>query len=155
MIGGIGLIVYIPPPPSLNRLWATTGRGRVRSREYRAWAQAAGWEVKRQMVGIPMLMGRFDAAVLVPISRRDTDNWLKALFDLLESVGVVANDGNLHRVNVEPMEREDCCVALTPRPDVGNVRKPVKPRWQGRTLPARPSAAQLKKTRALQSKLPF
>jgi len=121
------IIIYMPRPPSLNKLWISVpGKKRVRSPAYNAWATTAGWEVKRQIVGMAPIACRFNLTIHVPISRRDTGNWEKAIGDLLQTVGVVTNDGNVHELIVRPMERDDCLVALEPLPEMGGVRAPTK-----------------------------
>jgi len=150
------IILTIPNPPSLNKLWARKGGGgRTKSREYRAWLTAAGWEVRRQAVGMPALACRYDMTLNVPISRRDTDNWPKPIGDLLQMAGVVTNDGNIHRLSVNPCDRRDCMVALTPLPDMDGVRKPAKSAYEGRTIAAKPTRKVLDKMAALRMKVPF
>jgi Holliday junction resolvase RusA-like endonuclease len=111
-------------PPSLNRLWITVpGKRRVRSAEYNKWRTEAGWEIKQQVAGMDPLPCRYDMEISVPISRRDTGNWEKAIGDILESVGVVTNDGNVNRLTIVPMDRTNCAVAITPLPGMGGVRR--------------------------------
>lgn len=128
------IIITLPKPPSLNKLWITVGRGRVRSQEYSEWLRVAGWDVRRQMAGVPPIDCRFDVTIQVPISRRDTDNWCKSILDLCEKVGVITNDGNQHRLSVEPMERDDCAVFLTPLPEMGGVRKAPSAKFRSSAL---------------------
>lgn len=115
-------------PPSLNALWITIpGKKRVRSPEYSAWLRDAGWEVRQQMVGVPRIDCRYNLEIQVPVSRRDTGNWEKPIGDLLQAVGCVSNDGNLHRLTVLPVAgRTDCAVALTPLPEMDGIRAPAK-----------------------------
>ena len=70
-----------------------------------------------------MIECRYDMTIQVPISRRDTGNWEKAIGDLLQKVGVVSNDGNVHNLTTSPVDRDDCAVFLTPLPDMGGIRK--------------------------------
>jgi Holliday junction resolvase RusA-like endonuclease len=122
-------IVTMPRCPSLNALWVRApGKPRVRSEAYRDWARAAGWDVKRQLVGAAPIDCRFNCIIEVPITRRDTDNWSKAVLDLCESVGAISNDGNLNELFVRPVPREDVMVALWVLPEMGAVRRPAAPR---------------------------
>jgi len=119
-------IVTMPRCPSLNALWVRApGKPRVRSEAYRDWARAAGWDVKRQLVGATSIDCRFNCLIEVPITRRDSDNWSKAVLDLCESVGAISNDGNLNELFVRPVPREDVMVALWVLPEMGAVRKPA------------------------------
>jgi hypothetical protein len=81
---------------------------------------------------------RFHCLIEVPVSRRDTDNWVKATLDLCETVGLISNDGNLAELIVRPVAgRDDVMVALWCLPLMGAVRKAAKPRGAkgaGRTV---------------------
>lgn len=150
------IIIHMPRPPSLNKLWITVpGKKRVRSPAYIQWATHAGWEVKRQIVGMKAIACRFNMEIHVPISRRDTGNWEKAIGDLLQTVGVVTNDGNVHELLVRPMERDDCMVALTPLPEMGGIRAPAKlgkPQGQRK---AKTPASKIKATEAVRGRVLF
>jgi Holliday junction resolvase RusA-like endonuclease len=109
------IVLTLPICPSLNALWIhpPNHRGRIRSPAYNAWLTEAGWEAKRQLVGVPTIEGSFDAHIYVPAkSRRDRDGWTKALFDLCQRVGAVSNDSGLANYTVEPVERDDVCIYL-------------------------------------------
>jgi Holliday junction resolvase RusA-like endonuclease len=153
------IILTIPPPPSTNKLWirASGKRQRIKSPEYRSWLASAGWQVRMQAVGMPHLDCRFNADIQVPISRRDTDNWIKALLDLMQAVGIVSNDGNIHQLIVTPVHRENCRVALTPLPGMEGVRAPASATsvLQGAARPVRPKASEVKKIEALRDKVRF
>ena len=87
------MIINLPWPPSINRYWRSN-RGRVHiSKEGRDYRQAALWQAKQEK------WGKFKGEVRVHINmfppdkrRRDPDNVLKCLFDVLEHAGVVEND---------------------------------------------------------------
>ena len=126
-------VVTMPRCPSLNALWVRApGKARVRSEAYRDWIRAAGWDVRRQLVGQPPIDCRFNCLIEVPITRRDTDNWSKATLDLCESVGLMSNDGNVAELVVRPVQREDVMVAIWCLPEMGEIRKQAKPRGTGR-----------------------
>lgn len=87
------LSLDLPFPPSVNRLWRSA-RGKVfRSDRYRIWMQAAGNQLKAQRPGrikgdftIHIILGRPDRRL------RDSDNYAKAILDLLQAHGVIEND---------------------------------------------------------------
>jgi Holliday junction resolvase RusA-like endonuclease len=109
------IVLQLPVPPSTNALWMHPSghKRRVRSPAYSAWLQEAGWEARRQLVGVDTIQGAFNASVSVPASsRRDTDNWTKPLFDLCQSVGAVSNDSGLRQYVVMPADRADVLVVL-------------------------------------------
>jgi len=112
------------------------------------WINEAGWEVKMQIVGMPKVMCRFNCVIEVPISKRDSDNWIKATLDLLEHVGVVSNDGNVAELSVRPVERADVMVALWLLPGMTGVRPQAVARYVGKEW-RRP------KSKGLQWRLPL
>lgn len=155
-MSGATIMFHVRRPPSANALWARAGGGgRKRSAAYSAWLRDAGWEVKMQTVGIPPLDCRFDVDILVPISRRDSDNWTKPLLDLCEHIGLVTNDGNMHRVTITPVERDDCALALTPLPGMDGVRQPAKRGYAGRVIPGKPDQKRLAKIAEIRGRIPF
>ena len=117
-------VITMPRCPSTNALWETgVGKARVRTAKYSEWILSAGWDVRRQMAGTPIIDCRFNCVIEVPVSRRDTGNWEKAVLDLLEHVGVVTNDGNVHEIIIRPVERDDVMVGLWCLPGMSAVRK--------------------------------
>lgn len=89
-------------PPSVNHAWLNVaGRGRVRSKEYRQWAERAGWEMKAAR--LPTICGPTAICIRagLPSRRRDLDNCIKPLLDALTSFGVIEDDAHVHRVTAE------------------------------------------------------
>lgn len=124
-------IVYLPVPPSANHIWQFRGgkTGRVGlTPRYKAWRDAAGWELKRQIAGIPPILCRYDLELVVPAGLYDTDNFCKPIGDLLQACGMVSNDRNLHDLCVRPRKRSDVACFLTLRPDIPGAKAAPKPR---------------------------
>ena len=90
----------LPYPVTLNRLFANVpGKGRVKTNEYKAWINQAGWELVRQLCGQrgenKKIKGKFTFSMrpLRPDKRvRDIDNLSKGVFDLLKTHGVIEDD---------------------------------------------------------------
>ena len=87
--------VALPFPPSVNNLFATgSGGRRFRSRRYLGWARQAGWDLLAQRT--PAISGPVAISVhLTPpdrAKRRDADNYLKPILDLLVAHGVLPAD---------------------------------------------------------------
>lgn len=124
------LVIYLPVGPSANRMYTRTltrnGRRNL-TPEYKAWRDAAGWDVRRQMIGAEMIACRFDVVVEVPISGRDTDNHIKPLLDICQMCGAIANDANQHSVTITPAGRADVMLAFYPLPDMGGIRAAYVP----------------------------
>lgn len=82
----------LPFPPSTNALFKNVpGKGRVRSAAYKAWAIEAGYAVNRAS---PV---KGPVTVSVQLSppnkrKRDADNSLKPILDLLVKHGVIEAD---------------------------------------------------------------
>lgn len=106
--------LHLPEPPSANALLrnvsaserATALRhgkslpGRVKSAAYLTWANAAGWELASQRPG--RIEGRYELTIAVSEDARlDLDNAPKAVSDLAQTHGLIANDRLAERVIVE------------------------------------------------------
>lgn len=90
-------------PPSVNNLFATVRGGRrIKSKRYRAWLTAAGWEIRARC--IPLMVGpvALHYELERPANKRRTDcaNREKALSDLLVSCGVIEDDSLVERVTI-------------------------------------------------------
>src|SRR5581483_2059569 len=134
-------VLTMAPPPSTNALWTHPGAGkpRVRTAAYRAWIESAGWQVRMQLVGAPTIVGTFDAVVTVPSSSAfDRNNHDKAIFDLLQHVGVVRNDSGLRDYAVLAEDRADLLVQLWDRG--GPEQHAARPMRLGKSRPQRPTA---------------
>lgn len=78
----------LPVPPSTNQLYATGSGRRVKTRRYKAWIDEAGWSLLIQKP--PVVDGKFTLSIWHS-GRADLDN-IKAVPDLLQSMGLVEND---------------------------------------------------------------
>lgn len=93
------IIIVLPFPPSVNRLWRAAGKRVYKTAVYREYGDAA-WKAFRhqhptfEMITDPVAMeiaaGRPDRR------RRDIDNINKAILDVLEQIGVVQDDSQIH-----------------------------------------------------------
>lgn len=81
-------------PPSVNRLWrAVPGRGVIKSKIYREYMEKNLWIIKQQSTG--KITGKYIIAFEAsrPDKRkRDLDNLIKPLSDLLVQAGVTEDD---------------------------------------------------------------
>ena len=83
----------LPQPPTTNQLYS--GR-RYKTERYKAWIETAGWELRIQR--IQPIKGNFALTIWTP-SKADTDN-VKALPDLLQTMGIVENDRLMMEIHV-------------------------------------------------------
>ena len=85
--------IVISRPPSTNRLWRM-GRGKMfRSPQYMDWLDDCLYLIRRQEIA--PIKGAYKLVVCVrrpDKRRRDIDNYLKSLSDLLQKAGVVEDD---------------------------------------------------------------
>lgn len=80
--------IEVPAPPSTNQIYS--GR-RFKTEAYKAWIRSAAWTVKLQSP-TSMPPGRLRVLIEAPLgARRDIEN-LKAVSDLLVSLGIIADD---------------------------------------------------------------
>ena len=113
-------------PPSTNGLFANVaGKGRIRSERYRSWANAAGWDLKRQRIA------KFECPVYLTIAigklsqTSDVSNRVKAIEDLLVEHGIIPGDSIkwVRGVNVylSPIEFEGVEIAIVEADKVGEA----------------------------------
>lgn len=91
------IVVDLPRPPSVNRLWRV-GRKRVyRSKAYLDWIRQADacWLMQKQKAPVKQIHGFFQAEIIVvrpDKRRRDNSNLPKALYDFCERIQVIDDD---------------------------------------------------------------
>lgn len=100
----------LPIPPSLNAMFANArGKGRVKTREYRMWIKHAKWDVWLATKGQhKTIEGPFDVEIECdrPNMRRDLDNIIKPLLDILVSEDVVTDDRYVKRITASWGEKK-------------------------------------------------
>ena len=101
------IVLTLPYPPSLNRYWRRVGNRTVLSREARRFRKRVkdAWFVQR-FVHYREPLGSTPVEVKMVVSppdnrRRDLDNVLKAVFDGIEAAGVIDDDSQVRRLEVE------------------------------------------------------
>lgn len=92
----------IPKPPSANGLFANVpGKGRIKTRSYKAWIKEAGWVLRIARVKAATGRVRVRLEVETPKApKADIDNIVKPVMDLLKTAGVIADDGHKHVAGV-------------------------------------------------------
>lgn len=92
--------LQLPFPPSANRLWRRSGHTIHKSKTYTDWLRDAGWQVIAQKAG--GIAGPYTLSIQAKRPdkrRRDIDNLIKPISDLLVSVGAVADDTHCEMVS--------------------------------------------------------
>ena len=109
----ISLILTLPP--IVNKMWRPVGGKLVKRGPSDDWAKAARWEVVAQRQG-STIGGHFAAVILLPESRADIDNRIKALLDACQAGGAISNDKNCRRLLVEIDDTREGTVLIELQP---------------------------------------
>ncbi len=89
----------LPYPPSANRLWTRTRKGMRKTDTYCDWLKVAGYMVMAQRpIGLTGPYKLSIRAMRPDRRRRDIDNLIKPVSDLLQSVGVIEDDSDCEMV---------------------------------------------------------
>lgn len=101
-----GVIIDLPMPPSVNRIWRANRAGPKKisiSPEYAAWKRHAdGLALSMaQFRGLKTIVGPFEARIVLQRQRGDLDNRHKGVLDWLQSRGVIADDKHCERLVLE------------------------------------------------------
>lgn len=99
------IILDVPPPPPINRLWRSrtnpkTGKPIVHiSTRYKRWQKQFGlhWTIQRPPK-FKQLTEKFQATIIIGDRRRDADSSAKALLDALQKFEIIENDSQCIRV---------------------------------------------------------
>lgn len=92
--------LHLPYPPSANRLWRRSGRRIHKGAEYANWLVDAGFTAIKQRQ--PGIVGKYKIsinAVRPDKRRRDLDNIIKAISDLVKSVGIIDDDCDCEQIS--------------------------------------------------------
>ena len=113
------ILVDLPFPPGVNNLYANVpGRGRVKSKRYREWSNAAGWQLKGQK------LGKIKGPIVVFIRferkdnrRRDIDGLAKAALDLCVTHKIIEDDSLVQELNLKwSDDTRGCRLSIWPAP---------------------------------------
>jgi len=97
------LKVELPYPPSVNGMFSSIGRRRVKSKRYKEWIDDATMAVLSQRKG-KRITGRIAVSIssVKPDKRkRDVDNIIKPILDLLTSTQTILDDSQVIKVSSE------------------------------------------------------
>lgn len=103
----------LPIPPSVNNLFVNrAGKlhgGRAKGSDYKRWLHDAGWTIK---IGLPHhVPGIVRVLIEAPLNRRrDLDNVLKPLLDLLVKMAVIVDDSLIDDLRIVRVGTGDKCV---------------------------------------------
>jgi Holliday junction resolvase RusA-like endonuclease len=88
------IVLDLPAPPSVNRLWRVAKSSVIKSPTYTKWVKSADNMLMElgQLRGVKPIAGKFTALIIVKRSNKDLDNHSKAVLDFLQSRCFVVND---------------------------------------------------------------
>lgn len=118
--GCVVIRLDLPRPRSVNELYLNVpGKGRVKTAEYKAFANEAGWMICAQ--GRPaQLMGKYEIQIAVKrwSARADIGNFEKGISDVLQQHDVIEDDKHAERICIwwseDLPEGVDCRVWIQP-----------------------------------------
>jgi crossover junction endodeoxyribonuclease RusA len=99
------VVIDLPPPISVNRIWRANKAGKKRvsiSPEYAAWKLHADRLSMASGVfrGLKPIRGKFEALVVIRRRAGDLDNFSKGILDWLQSRAVIENDKHCEKLTV-------------------------------------------------------
>ena len=88
------IVLDLPAPISVNRLWRVSKRSVIKSVVYTKWVKTADDMLLElgQLRGVKPIAGKFTALIVVKRSRMDIDNSAKCILDFLQSRNFIVND---------------------------------------------------------------
>lgn len=88
------IVLELPQPISVNRIWRKTKAGISKSKAYERWIKSADDMLLDlgQLRGVKPIDGKFTATIVVKRSRTDLDNNSKSVLDFLQSRNFIIND---------------------------------------------------------------
>lgn len=93
----IEAVLYLPPPPSVNRTRKVDWRG---ARKYGAWIAACDISIMANggLRGIPKMPGKFEVILVIDehLNHLDLDNAIKAVIDYARRLELVIDDDKRH-----------------------------------------------------------
>lgn len=99
------MIFDLPYPPSVNHYWCANGKRRYISHKGRKFRQDAFYVIKTQRPTLTKLAVSVTVMVWPPDHRkRDLDNILKPVLDVLQYAGVIKDDSQVGELIVRRME---------------------------------------------------
>lgn len=133
-----GIIIDLPMPPSVNRIWRHNKAGPKKvslSHEYMAWKKSADVLSMQlgQFRGVKTIVGKFVVTITVQRCRGDLDNRIKGVLDYLQSRAVIVDDKYCERITVQWGEAPAGCrvkvVPLQPQ-NMGDILLRVEQRLE-------------------------
>lgn len=130
------IVLDLPPPISVNRIWRKTKAGVLKSPAYNRWIARADSMLLEldQVKGVKPISGRFVALIVVKRSNLDLDNNSKCVLDFLQSRMFIVNDKLCEELTLRWGEAPTGCrVTVRPAPTVNDVLRNVAEKLEARS----------------------
>jgi Holliday junction resolvase RusA-like endonuclease len=112
----IRLLTRRPGNGFIKTLTRKNNFGRSKTKAYREWLRQAGWEIKLSEPKPEPIVGMYTAQIVVSSKLRgDIDNRVKAVLDLLVSLGLTSDDFYCFKSSIERSNEVDikrCIVTI-------------------------------------------
>lgn len=96
------IVLTLPFPISVNAMYRNKLKSRAKSERYMTWARAAGWQLQAQRQ--KPIKGWYALTLTLyeaDNKRRDADNFVKAVSDLLVTHGLIEDDSFCSSLMIE------------------------------------------------------
>ena len=106
--------IFLPLPPSANRLWRKAGKAVIKSPDYVQWIASAMRIIRQNR--LTEISGRYALSAIFPTSMRiDLDNAIKATNDIFQRAHIVENDKLCREIHLSygDVPKGQCLVTLT------------------------------------------
>lgn len=98
-------MLIVPKPPSTNKLYANSkrGKGRIKTTRYKSWIRTAGQYVTAQRIHFHDCHERFELfySARRVVENSDIDNLAKPILDMLQHYKIIVNDNMCMRFHGE------------------------------------------------------
>jgi Holliday junction resolvase RusA-like endonuclease len=104
------MLLKLSVPPSLNNCFINVPyQGRIKSKQYRAWIDMAGWELLGQRQGRKKITGPVSISIVIarPSVRSDIDNRIKPILDLLVTHDIIPDDRHVISVSARWADKSE------------------------------------------------
>lgn len=97
------VVLDLPAPISVNRIWRKTKAGVIKSAAYDAWIKRADVMLLEfaQLRGVKTICGKFTAEIVIKRSNLDLDNNAKCILDYLQRCRVIVDDAFCEKLTLE------------------------------------------------------
>lgn len=131
------VVLDLPPPVSVNRIWRKTKAGVIKSKNYERWIKRADAMLLElaQLRGAKTIAVKFTAMIVVKRSNLDLDNNAKCVLDYLQSRRFILNDNLCEELTLCWGDAPTGCrVTVKALPTLNDVLRAAAERMEGKSV---------------------